>query len=562
MGRHSSASLSPGFRFHPTDEELVRYYLRRKVSGKSFRFDPIAVIDIYKSEPWDLPCKSKLKSRDLEWYFFSGLDKKYGNGSKTNRATEKGYWKTTGKDRQVRHNSRIVGMKKTLVFHVGRAPRGTRTNWVMHEYRLEDEELVKAGIAQKDAFVLCRVFQKSGTGPKNGEQYGAPFVEEEWEDEDDEVAPLPGEGAVTDELLFGNDIDAFLETDDLEQALDMGVASESTGLPVNFCHGESSSYPVHSQELTEDQKPLVSTVGSFKPQEDQFLNTPEQCAMDRETVKDEYNGEQSDDGNPLNIDHVFDELYLDAIDYSQVDDGSFLETNDLAIPIAADPDGTNMLDEYLTYLDANDDIFNYISFDSPPLIKGSEDSAPDQVPPFTQQNVDEETKVSYMESKQNVETPYNSIEASSSKQIPGISKSVSGNTSSFIKKANNLLGSIPAPQAFAADSAPKDIALRLHSAAQSSFADHITTGMIRVTNITVRGDGIDWTLGKNGELNFMISSDFSQLDVNSAASVPVSGSFSGKTAFLVSHCWVFVMLFSVLILSLSCKGGSFMYAGK
>lgn len=71
---------------------------------------------------------------------------------------------------------------------------------------------------EKDAFVLCRVFQKSGSGPKNGEQYGAPFVEEEWEEEDDEVAPpVPDEGAVSDEMLFGDDIGAFLETDDLEQ---------------------------------------------------------------------------------------------------------------------------------------------------------------------------------------------------------------------------------------------------------------------------------------------------------------------------------------------------------
>lgn len=47
-------SLAPGFRFHPTDEELVIYYLKRKVCGKNFRFDAISEVDIYKSEPWDL----------------------------------------------------------------------------------------------------------------------------------------------------------------------------------------------------------------------------------------------------------------------------------------------------------------------------------------------------------------------------------------------------------------------------------------------------------------------------------------------------------------------------
>ncbi|CAJ1976619.1 unnamed protein product [Sphenostylis stenocarpa] len=178
-------SLAPGFRFHPTDEELVIYYLKRKVSGKNFRFDAISEVDIYRSEPWDLADKSRLKTRDQEWYFFSALDKKYGNGGRMNRATCKGYWKATGNDRAVRHEQRTVGLKKTLVFHSGRAPDGKRTNWVMHEYRLVDEELERAGTGssqpQKDAYVLCRVFHKNNIGPPNGQRY-APFVEEEWDD--------------------------------------------------------------------------------------------------------------------------------------------------------------------------------------------------------------------------------------------------------------------------------------------------------------------------------------------------------------------------------------------
>lgn len=131
--------LAPGFRFHPTDEELVIYYLKRKILNRPLRLDAIAEIDLYKFEPWDLPTKSRIRSRDLEWYFFSPLDRKYSNKSRTNRATKEGYWKTTGKDREVKRGDRIVGMKKTLVFHMGRAPSGKRTNWVMHEYRIEGE---------------------------------------------------------------------------------------------------------------------------------------------------------------------------------------------------------------------------------------------------------------------------------------------------------------------------------------------------------------------------------------------------------------------------------------
>ncbi|XP_062227785.1 NAC domain-containing protein 14-like isoform X2 [Phragmites australis] len=154
------AALPVGFRFRPTDEELVRHYLKAKIAGRAhpdLLFIPD--VDLSACEPWELPAKALIKSDDPEWFFFAPLDRKYPGGLRSNRSTAAGYWKATGKDRLIRSRpgGTLIGVKKTLVFHRGRAPRGHRTAWIMHEYRTAEPQLPQG---QNGSFVLYRLFNK------------------------------------------------------------------------------------------------------------------------------------------------------------------------------------------------------------------------------------------------------------------------------------------------------------------------------------------------------------------------------------------------------------------
>ncbi|KAK9757351.1 hypothetical protein RND81_01G156500 [Saponaria officinalis] len=155
--------LPPGFRFHPTDEELVMHYLCRKCASLSISVPIIAEIDLYKFDPWDLPQKALYGEK--EWYFFSPRDRKYPNGSRPNRAAGTGYWKATGADKPI-GKPKPVAIKKALVFYAGKAPKGEKTNWIMHEYRLADVDRSASrktnNSLRLDDWVLCRIYNKKG----------------------------------------------------------------------------------------------------------------------------------------------------------------------------------------------------------------------------------------------------------------------------------------------------------------------------------------------------------------------------------------------------------------
>ncbi|KAL2335089.1 hypothetical protein Fmac_016302 [Flemingia macrophylla] len=199
----SNNNLPPGFRFHPTDEELILHYLRKKVASIPLPVSIIAEVDIYKFDPWELPAKAAFGEK--EWYFFSPRDRKYPNGARPNRAAGSGYWKATGTDKNIVGRGGVImrehfGVKKALVFYEGRPPKGVKTNWIMHEYRLVDTNRpirLKYASMRLDDWVLCRIYKKSKHVPSTtdaaatvqvNEQDHAQEHENKTKDEDNLVA--------------------------------------------------------------------------------------------------------------------------------------------------------------------------------------------------------------------------------------------------------------------------------------------------------------------------------------------------------------------------------------
>ncbi|KAG9457193.1 hypothetical protein H6P81_001701 [Aristolochia fimbriata] len=163
-----NVNLPPGFRFYPTDQELVVHFLYRKAARLPCHPDFIPDLNMDKFDPWDL--EGKALAGDNQWYFFSRRSESHTSPS--------GYWKSMGADEPVSCDNNLVGVKKSLVFHIGEHPVGTKTNWVMDEYHLLEgatsSRSSRRGGTRKSAsreWVLCRVYDRSNGGGDSGGFY-------------------------------------------------------------------------------------------------------------------------------------------------------------------------------------------------------------------------------------------------------------------------------------------------------------------------------------------------------------------------------------------------------
>ncbi|PIA28184.1 hypothetical protein AQUCO_07200079v1 [Aquilegia coerulea] len=161
----------PGFRFYPTEEELISFYLRKKLEGDreaELFHRLVPVIDLYQFDPWHLPqISGELCHGDPEqWFFFCPRQEREARGGRPNRITSSGYWKATGSPGLVySKDDRAIGVKKTMVFHQGRAPTGRKTKWKMMEYKAIEGEATcsnNPSISTRNEFSVCRVYITSG----------------------------------------------------------------------------------------------------------------------------------------------------------------------------------------------------------------------------------------------------------------------------------------------------------------------------------------------------------------------------------------------------------------
>ncbi|KAF7067935.1 hypothetical protein CFC21_073750 [Triticum aestivum] len=174
----------PGYRFHPTDEELVTFYLRRKVARKSLSIEVIREMDIYKHDPWDLP-KASTVGGEKEWYFFCLRGRKYRNSIRPNRVTGSGFWKATGIDRPIysagsgsASSGVSIGLKKSLVYYRGSTGKGTKTDWMMHEFRLSPAAAAATNsspsMQEAEVWTICRIFRRAITYRKQQQPWRPP----------------------------------------------------------------------------------------------------------------------------------------------------------------------------------------------------------------------------------------------------------------------------------------------------------------------------------------------------------------------------------------------------
>ncbi|KAJ4962067.1 hypothetical protein NE237_021977 [Protea cynaroides] len=133
-------NLPPGFRFRPTDLELVKAYLSPRVLGDPYPGFPIADIDeneLYSKPPNKLEINSC--GREKECFFFTQRNRCSHDGLESIRTVGNGngFWKF--EERECINVEDKVASKICWTYYSGTPNKGKRTHWIMFEYQMQLE---------------------------------------------------------------------------------------------------------------------------------------------------------------------------------------------------------------------------------------------------------------------------------------------------------------------------------------------------------------------------------------------------------------------------------------
>jgi hypothetical protein len=149
-------------------------------------------------------------------YFFTLRQPPLRGGGGRRRRTASGHWKAMGKEKQVfvqlqgpsgsgSGKRLLVGVKTALAFHRGKGKARTKTNWVMHEYRLAAAPEADAAGEKKSQsdfqsceWVVCRVSLKSRARRPLADAGSETTAGHREDDAGDHHQPSPSSSCVTD----------------------------------------------------------------------------------------------------------------------------------------------------------------------------------------------------------------------------------------------------------------------------------------------------------------------------------------------------------------------------
>ncbi|XP_076897342.1 NAC domain-containing protein 58-like [Bidens hawaiensis] len=156
------ASLPAGYRFLPTDQQLMIHFLLKKINNELLPRSNISEANAYDTHPKDLAANYPEADKGV-WYFFSSRERKDCVGISTRQDAGPGYWKAIlGLDKVIKDNGgNILGVKTGFSYHEGRPDQNsTKTAWLMHEYDVAngyERQRLDANGMKLDDYVLCKI---------------------------------------------------------------------------------------------------------------------------------------------------------------------------------------------------------------------------------------------------------------------------------------------------------------------------------------------------------------------------------------------------------------------